>query len=485
MTTGVMIVMILLLVFIVIPDVTSDVTDGCRRLIKNNDKEEILLLCDDDRIIEVTLMTKESLRINCQSQESSIGEETETLHGSNRSEVTEMDPSIVKIQNCHFQSEDSMKEMMTFLNVNVTAILKLELFSSNLRNISEDFLSSLESLVSLTLVHCDLEELNQSLFKDTKMLSTIAISNTSLKIIQESTFHDMDNLSDVSFEFNRISSPLPSTLFLKNNQFKTFELVQNYQNITELPRFKSSSLVVIDIQKSTVSSIPSSWLSGSKNLMMMTLKASMIKEVPENVFLDTKKLGLIDLSENLIQNLPRNIFSGLENLQFLFLNNNFIKHLDESLFVDTVSLRKLQLQHNDIGSLNDLLLRTTNHLEEINLSNNNLLSKDTECFKHQNLQHVRVIDLSFNKFYMINFNFFLMSKLQYLNLSHNAIGPVLSYQDIDFKLTFGLTVDLSFNSIEIVNLRDDLKVDAEISKGKYNQLILSSSGPGHIQVISR
>ena len=86
---------------------------------------------------------------------------------------------------------------------------------------------------------------------------------------------------------------------------------------------------------------------------------------------------------------------------------------------------------------------------------------------------------------MINFNFFLMSNLQYLNLSHNAIGPVLSYQDIDFKLTFGLTVDLSFNSIEIVNLRDDLKVDAEISKGKYNQLILSSSGPGHIQVISR
>ena len=454
-------VAMMMLLFIFIPDVSSDIADGCQR--QNDDSELISWKCHD-KMIEVTLMTEELLKINCASEESSIGEEG-TFLIFNRSQVDQI--SFVKIQNCQFKSEDSIVKLMTFLNVNESSISKLELLSSDLRNISENFLSGFSNLTSLILEDSDLEKLDPSLFKDTKLLSTLSITNSSLKIIHETTFHELENLNEFTFNFNKIAN-FPSNLFLKNSNLRSFEVLQNNANITELPdfMFQSSSLEVIDIQHSPVTRIASSWLSGCNNLKRLILRASMVRELPEEIFSDTKHLGLIDVSENLIQNLPEKIFSGMENLQFLFMNNNLIKQLDESLFVETISLRKLQLQHNLLGSLNQYLLRTTNYLEEINLSNNNLLSKDTECFKNQNLQHVRMIDLSFNKFFMINFNFFLMSKLQYLNLSHNAIGPVLSSQDIDFKLTFGLTVDLSFNSIEVVDLRE--KIGPEISKGEFN-----------------
>ena len=93
------------------------------------------------------------------------------------------------------------------------------------------------------------------------------------------------------------------------------------------------------------------------------------------------------------------------------------------------------------------------------------MSRTTECLRHQNLQQVRSIDLSFNSIDTVNFKFLLMSSLQSLNLSHNTIGPAISPEDLDFKLTFGLSVDLSYNKIERVDLRE--KEGTEISKGSH------------------
>ena len=98
------------------------------------------------------------------------------------------------------------------------------------------------------------------------------------------------------------------------------------------------------------------------------------------------------------------------------------------------------------------------------------MSRTTECLRHQNLQQVRTIDLSFNSIDTVNFKFLLMSSLQSLNLSHNTIGPAISPEDLDFKLTFGLSVDLSYNKIERVDLRET--EGTEISKGALVQICL-------------
>ena len=158
------------------------------------------------------------------------------------------------------------------------------------------------------------------------------------------------------------------------------------------------------------------------------------------------------------------MFAGLEFLQILLLNNNQIKTLSKTLLLDCRSLRKLDLQHNQIDFIDPMFLINTSYLEELDLSHNKLFSDDLECLKHQNLQNIRTINLSFNNIFIIDFQFNIMSKLQYLNLSHNLIGPVLEPKNIDFRITFGLTVDLSYNNIETFDLMS--KSVSEESKGK-------------------
>ena len=135
------------------------------------------------------------------------------------------------------------------------------------------------------------------------------------------------------------------------------------------------------------------------------------------------------------------------------------------MFQDCKSLMQLELQHNQIDFIDPLVFINTSYLEHLDMSHNNLFSDDLECLKHQNLQSIRVINLSFNNIFIIDFQFTIMSKLQYLNLSHNVIGPVLDPINIDFRLTFGLTIDLSHNNIETLDLSPKRSV-SDISKGK-------------------
>ena len=181
----------------------------------------------------------------------------------------------------------------------------------------------------------------------------------------------------------------------------------------------------------------------------LDLSKNNLTTLPERLFLENNEIRLLNLSRNQIDILPPSLFGGLEDLLVLDLSHNMIKSIGDKLFGDTINLRTLDLSFNHLeNNISKVLFRKTQYLEELNLSNNQLSSRDTDCLKHQNLQHVRKIDLSFNKIHLIDFKFLFMSKLQTLNLSYNALGPILSTEEIDFKLTFGLSVDLSHNEIE-------------------------------------
>ena len=201
-------------------------------------------------------------------------------------------------------------------------------------------------------------------------------------------------------------------------------------------------------QKNELTEVPRNLLKDTR-ITELDLSQNNLSTLPEKLFKDNNEIRLLNLSRNHIDILPSLLFSGLEDLLVLDLSHNLIKSIGEKLFGDTINLRMLDMSFNHLeNNISKLIFRKTHYLEELILSNNRLSSRDTECLKHQNLQHVRKIDLSFNKIHLINFKFLFMSKLQTLNLSHNALGPILSTEDIDFKLTFGLSVDLSHNKIE-------------------------------------
>ena len=265
-----------------------------------------------------------------------------------------------------------------------------------------------------------------SLAMDAATVETLEVINISPNIsyIQSKYFENLPKLT----ELNLIACGLRTL----TNQFIT--------GIGNISFFSAHENKLTEVSKNLLKNTRITELDLSKNLL---------STLPENFFLDNNKIRLLNISRNQIDILPPLLFSGLEDLLVLDVSHNLIKSIGEKLFGDTINLRKLDLSFNHLeNNISKLIFRKTHYLEELILSNNQLSSRDTECLKHQNLQHVRKIDLSFNTIHLINFKFLFMSKLQTLNLSHNALGPILSTEDIDFKLTFGLSVDLSHNKIQ-------------------------------------
>ena len=313
---------------------------------------------------------------------------------------------------------------------NLKMLEELRLMSCNIEDISEEIFQDLPSLSDLNLHDNKLSFLPEFLFSKVPSLSRLTLSKNELRTLPEKLFHALESLNEINLSFNDLEK-VPSKLF-RNNKNLT-EIVMAFTGLMELPK---------------------NFLSGCKELRKLTISRSKLTELPPTLLRDATKLEKIDFSYNNIQSLPEIIFEGLENLQELILTSNNIKRISEHLFNPTNNLRKLLIQKNDLEEIDENSFRRTNLIEEIDMSRNNITFEDTECFKSNNFQKLRTLDLSHNLIKLINMDFHLMSKLQKLNLNHNIVGPILRPEDINFKLTFGLLLDLSYNKIEYFDLRN-------------------------------
>ena len=311
---------------------------------------------------------------------------------------------------------------------NLKMLQELRLMSCDIEMIPGDMFQ-LPSLTDLNLNDNLLSSLPESLFSLVPRLSTLTLIKNKLRTLPEKIFRRLGSLREINLSFNQLEQ-LPSKLFEEN------------KNLTEI------LLAFTALEK-----LPEGLLAGCGELKRLTISRSRLYNLPHTLLADATKLEYLDLSFNNISNLHHSFFEGLHDLKVLVLNSNKIKKLEKYLFYPT-NLTKLMIRQNNLEEIDEDSFRKTHFLEEIDMSGNDLSSEDMEGFKANNLQKLRRLDLSHNQIDLIHMEFFLMSKLEILDLSHNSIGPVLRPEDINFKLTFGLTLDLSFNNIEHFDLAD-------------------------------
>ena len=68
-----------------------------------------------------------------------------------------------------------------------------------------------------------------------------------------------------------------------------------------------------------------------------------------------------------------------------------------------------------------------------------------------------------------------------LNVSHNSIGPVIFQNDLQFVKTYhGMSLDLSFNKIEIV----DIEKTVASNRKRYQTIYLDLKGKTLYEIIS-
>lgn len=224
--------------------------------------------------------------------------------------------------------------------------------------------------------------------------------------------------------------------------------------------FEHSELRVLEIvNKNSIFSYQFS--SNIKKLEKLTIlriiKCFLFCSIPEEIG-DLKLLENLDLKFNsFVGSVPESI-GNLSNLRFLNLSYNKLNsQIPDSIF-NCTNLIKLDLSNNELYGSISIKIGNLINLEELNISNNLLsgtlpmeIGKLTKIssfnisnnsiygsipFEIINWKHIRIWDMSYNKFsdkFRIFFNKYSTKKLRYINLSHNQLTGNILEENISFK----------------------------------------------------
>ncbi|CAF1054812.1 unnamed protein product [Brachionus calyciflorus] len=322
----------------------------------------------------------------------------------------------------------------TFNNISLNY---LEIYQSNLKNISEFTFRGIKDLKCIRLIDVRNPEaiLNQNTFNYIgNKLETIILSNIEQNQI---------NLNKL---FKLVDTMLLKDVILKKLYLPSLNIdVSNNSNLKHLT-FQQSGIEIFRIKL-------------NKNMTLIDLNNNNINQIVIEITNDENRLESINLNKNKLTQLS---FPYLPYLIYLNLNsNNFqsTKYLNKNECPNLIELSMIGNKLESIENLNSL-----NKLEKLYLSMNFL----NESTKFQNLS---ILELKLNKNLYKNViydNFLNLENLLILDLSHNLIEYIqlnlsglqildLSYNRIKFfdaKHLFNLIkIDISYNFIvELSNL---------------------------------
>eukprot|EP00092_Neocalanus_flemingeri_P030633 GFUD01033261.1.p1 GENE.GFUD01033261.1~~GFUD01033261.1.p1 ORF type:complete len:1088 (+),score=206.14 GFUD01033261.1:331-3594(+) len=353
---------------------------------------------------------------------------------------------------------------------NLTKLEELKLSSCGIKTIPENFFETMPNLKILNVHDNEIAELPPKVFKNQKSVTNLVLTRNWLRGFPAGIFDSMAALSQVNLGYNRFET-FPEKLFFHNHNLRTISIIVNgacpslhpqcKDAITKLKlpanMFFNSTVEEIKILWTPIAEIPANWLAGCSQLKKIIIQQSMLQTLPESLFKDTKEIEYIDFYGNMLEVLPDNLFKGLHKLETLRIIANQLKYIDRQLLLDLTSLKTLHFQDNAIAGIDRDALSQNKMLEEVDLSNNNL-SEDNQCFKANILEKLKTLNLANNQISSVYQDFLYMSKLQALNLSHNEIGRKLMPEDINFVQNQGLVVDLSFNNIERIILKNGFEI---------------------------
>ena len=191
----------------------------------------------------------------------------------------------------------------------------------------------------------------------------------------------------------------------------------------------------INVKNCSESSIESILGDNFNSILSLNLSHSGLVTVQPHMLEYKYKLLLLDLSFNSIVNIPAAAFSDLTRLKYLLLQHNRLRALDLSRINPIQSrLTHLDLSHN-LMTMIDVGAGVFSHLQTLNLSCNNISSFNLNSDLRLNFDNLRMLDVS-----------------------HNHISGTLFKADIDvFHKNIPFTVDLSYNNISRIDLRDTLE----------------------------
>lgn len=160
-----------------------------------------------------------------------------------------------------------------------------------------------------------------------------------------------------------------------------------------------SKLIELDLHENGIKRLDAAALHHYPNLKQLNLRRNSIVNIPDDFLSVSFNLDTLNLAENSLQRIESNTFKSLVRLTDLNLAFNRIDYIDIYAFMRTTQLKVLHLNGNKIKRIEAFF--NLGRLEWLNLSENalNAYSFEEDAFK-QNIQ-LHHLDMSYNSMYSI------------------------------------------------------------------------------------
>ncbi|KAH1014820.1 hypothetical protein HUJ05_012645 [Dendroctonus ponderosae] len=348
----------------------------------------------------------------------------------------------------------------------------IDLSYNNLSDIFNSVFTTLFSLRTLDLSHNSLEAIKPSTFGPLPTLLRLDMSFNRLETIAKSALTRLASTRELIVSHNKLSAlfilPISTShLDLSHNEFETIppKLWPSMNSLLSLDlsfnRLGDSlehgsftnllTLQKLNLSYNGLTRPPWTSISELTALQYLYVQGNNLTTLRRNAFGKVPVMFELDLSNNAINNVSTRAFEGLLQLIHLKMNNNNISVIPNGAFQGLVSLTDLDLSQNRLVKLDNKtngIFDDCLSLERLNLSHNRITFITRKMFPSNPYipYKLKQIDLSYNFIPVITYDLtFGTSKLEKLNMSHNAIADVR--KGVIGNLTSAKLLDLSYNKL--------------------------------------
>lgn len=362
------------------------------------------------------------------------------------------------------------------------SLLRLYLYSNNIRHLGRDSFANLTSLGVLDLSTNQIRQLSGDLFRDLKNLHNIKVSRnlirslpTRLLLAQQRSertistngnrLGDFPMHVDVDFSKNRYLNQLALDTFVQQQPSPESRQIAPIVNLNLSDCSFTDQLPSPPTTGGGNLKSPFESLFGSMpDLISISLNGNKLNKLLAigGLFARNYRLKELDFSSNRISALSGNLFnSNASHIVHFRLDNNQIAELPDQLLFYLRNLRTLSLSNNKLSQLPANMFFQNPLIERLDLSHNQLIRLNAQLsggapFGHAaNLKTLNFAHNNLSDFHqeIFTIEWQLYTSLRDLDLSHNRFAGQIS-MPILFTVAERMSVNLGWNQIESIDMED-------------------------------
>ena len=320
--------------------------------------------------------------------------------------------------------------------------------------------ADLHNLLRLDLCSNQLGRLPSALTAPLQNLQVLRLCNNALATASLSP--DMVNLAELDLSGNQLTSLGPSSL-QPFSQLAYLCLARNALTEVHSAAFQGTTgLLVLDLSDNKLAGLPKA-LKSLSGLQTLDISNDLVTNLDKDTLSQLPSLWRLQMNGNMLSSISGSIFHHLASLQILDLSRNRIERVEAGSLDSNTRLRAVRLDSNRLSGIAGLFSRVP-ELTWLNVSNNNIEAFDfslvpltlswldishnvveaLESFTDLRGSQISYLDASFNRLFKVDSSSF-PAALETLLLNDNRISAIAPYTF--FHLTKLVKADLSVNEI--------------------------------------